>query len=168
MRNFNTGATRDTIEGKMQLSGYIHPLVLKAYGDYMLKHQKQADGKFREADNWQKGMAKDVYLDSLIRHVLDVWLEHKGYPSRDGLREALCACLFNVMGYLYEDLMEDEGHRAACGSGLRGPTKNAPASEPEPEREPATGLYQSRLPFMNARPVMHLDEKALQALLAGF
>ena len=68
----------------------------------MNKHRFQADGVIRDSDNWQKGMSKDVYMKSLMRHFMDVWLEHRGKMSRDGIEDALCGILFNAEGYLYE------------------------------------------------------------------
>ena len=52
MRNFDTGATRDTDKGKNDYEGFYSPLVVEAFGDYMTKHQLQADGKLRDSDNW--------------------------------------------------------------------------------------------------------------------
>ncbi len=106
MRKFITGATRDNDDTKNDYEGFFSPLVIKAYGDYMTKHRKQADGKLRASDNWQKGMPKDSYIKSAWRHFLDWWLEHRGLPSRDGLIDVLCALMFNVMGYLHETLKE--------------------------------------------------------------
>ena len=106
MRKFDSGATRDTDENKVDFEGFLNPLVLKRFGQYMLKHQLQADGQLRASDNWQKGMTKEVYIKSGLRHVHDWWMEHRGYTSREGLQDALCGVLFNVMGYLLEDLRE--------------------------------------------------------------
>ena len=106
MRKFDSGATRDTDENKVDFEGYLNPLVLQRFGHYMLKHQLQADGQLRASDNWQKGMTKEVYIKSGLRHVHDWWMEHRGYTSREGLQDALCGVLFNVMGYLLEDLRE--------------------------------------------------------------
>ena len=82
----------------------MSPLVLVRYGEYMMKHQVQADGGLRSSDNWQHGIPKDAYIKSAFRHFMDWWLEHDGYESREGLEEALCALMFNVMGYLHEEL----------------------------------------------------------------
>lgn len=106
MRTFSSGATRDTAEGKPDYAGYLCPLVIKRYGEYMLKHQKQADGKMRDSDNWKKGMDNKVYLSSLFRHFHDVWMELEGYKSREGLQDALCAMLFNVQGILRNELLK--------------------------------------------------------------
>jgi len=104
VRKFKTGATRDTNEGKYDYEGFLSPLVLKRFGEYMNKHRKQSDGTLRDSDNWQKGIPQDAYIKSSWRHFHDWWMEHRGFSSREGTEEALCALLFNVMGYLHEHL----------------------------------------------------------------
>lgn len=108
MRKFATGATRDTDEGKSDFEGFLCPLVIDRFGEYMNKHRKQADGKLRDSDNWQKGIPKDAYIKSMWRHFLDLWKEHRGYKSREGLEDALMAIMFNVMGYAHEVLKSNE------------------------------------------------------------
>jgi hypothetical protein len=108
MREFTSGATRDTDEGKLDLEGFLDPRVLQVYGEYMNHHRVQADGKIRESDNWKKGIPKDAYMKSGWRHFHDWWLEHRGYKSREGLIFALCGLLFNVQGYLLEVLKEQD------------------------------------------------------------
>ena len=107
MRHFEGGATRDSEEDKIDFEGFLSPHVLERYGAYMHKHRKQADGNLRASDNWQAGIPKDVYMKSLWRHFFDVWKEHRGQHTLAGLEEALCAVLFNSMGYLHEVLKKD-------------------------------------------------------------
>jgi hypothetical protein len=117
IRSFSTGATRDSDEGKNDYEGFLNPLVLEAYGDYMRAHQVQSDGTLRASDNWQKGIPKVAYAKSLIRHVWTVWKLHRGLKVKaekvggemvvPTMKEALCALLFNVMGYLLEELKEE-------------------------------------------------------------
>src|SRR5258708_6429337 len=102
MREFDSGATRDKEEGKFDYEGFLSPLVLERFGEYMDKHRTQADGTQRASDNWQKGIPLDAYMKSGFRHFMDWWKEHDGYESRDGIEEALCATMFNAMGYLHE------------------------------------------------------------------
>lgn len=104
MRKFDTGATRDSDENKPDYEGFLSPLVLVRYGEYMMKHQVQADGDLRSSDNWQHGIPKDAYMKSMLRHVMDLWLFHRGHAGRETLEDALCAILFNAMGYLHEEL----------------------------------------------------------------
>jgi hypothetical protein len=108
-RYFESGAYRDGEEGKNDYEGFLSPIVLQFFGDYMNKHRKQSDGELRDSDNWQKGLPKDQYIKSGFRHFMDWWLEHRGNKSRDGLDEALGGLLFNVMGYIYEIKKEDNG-----------------------------------------------------------
>lgn len=104
MRKFESGATRDTDHNKIDPEGYLSPLVIKRYAEYMLENQVQADGQIRPSDNWQKGIPQDAYMKSGFRHFLDWWLEHRGHESREGLEKALCGLMFNAMGYLHEHL----------------------------------------------------------------
>jgi len=111
MREFKSGATRDSDTNKNDYEGFLSPLVLERYGNYMTKHRKQADGQLRDSDNWMKGIPKEAYIKSMWRHFLDVWFIHRGYKRFDKQRneeitidEALMALLFNVMGYTYEIL----------------------------------------------------------------
>lgn len=106
VRQFSTGATRDLDSSKYDYEGFISPLVLVRYGQYMHKHRVQSDGQLRDSDNWQKGIPKATYMKSGFRHFVDWWKEHRGIASLEGLEDALCALLFNVMGYLHEHLKE--------------------------------------------------------------
>lgn len=103
-RYFDTGAYRDTDKNKNDYEGFLSPLVIEAFGNYMSKHRIQSDGKLRDSDNWQKGISQEVYMKSLYRHFMDLWLEHRGYKSREGKENALCGIMFNTMGYLFESL----------------------------------------------------------------
>lgn len=104
MRKFNTGATRDGDEGKYDYEGFLSPLVIERFGKYMNKHRKQADGKLRDSDNWQKGIPQEAYMKSAFRHFMDWWKEHRKLKSVDGIEEAICALIFNAQGYLHEYL----------------------------------------------------------------
>lgn len=106
IRSFDTGATRDTDEGKLDFEGFYSPIVVNRFGEYMTENRVQSDGSLRDSDNWQKGIPLDAYMKSLTRHFHDVWLAHRGYESRDELEKSLCAVLFNAQGYLYEILKE--------------------------------------------------------------
>jgi hypothetical protein len=115
MRNFDTGATRDTDEGKLDYEGALSPFVLQRYLQYMTEHQVQADGKTRLSDNWQKGIPRDAYMKSGFRHFMDWWTLHRTGTSFPGLEDALCALLFNVMGYLHETLQAKAALRMQMG-----------------------------------------------------
>jgi hypothetical protein len=104
IRVFESGATRNLDDDKNEYDGFLSPLVIEAFGEYMTKHRLQKDGSIRPSDNWQKGMPLRVYMSSGWRHFLDWWKEDRGLSSRDGLVDALCGLLFNVQGYLHEYL----------------------------------------------------------------
>jgi len=105
VRTFETGATRDTDADKPDYEGYLSPLVIQRFGEYMTKHRIQSDGSVRASDNWQKGIPLDMYMKSAWRHFLDWWLGHRALKLTNGeLEESLCALLFNVQGYLHEHL----------------------------------------------------------------
>lgn len=103
MRYFDTGATRDTDDGKLDFEGFLSPRVLYRFAEYMHHHRHQADGVLRASDNWQKGIPREAYMKSLTRHFMELWL-----CWREGVDETiddtLCAILFNVQGLLHERL----------------------------------------------------------------
>jgi len=101
-RSFETGATRDTSEGKLDFEGFLSPRVLEMFAIYMDSNRVQSDGKLRDSDNWQKGIPRNEYLKSAWRHFFDWWKEHRGIGTKDGITTALCGLLFNVMGYMHE------------------------------------------------------------------
>jgi hypothetical protein len=109
-RVFDTGATRSPLGTKPEYAGFISPLVIKRFGEYMHKHRTQADGKVRSADNWQKNIDMDSLNDSKIRHDMDIWLHSRGYSEEaaEPLEEALCACMFNTMAIL-KQVLEQSG-----------------------------------------------------------
>jgi hypothetical protein len=116
VRKFTTGATRDTDTGKFDYEGFLSPLVLERFGQYMHKHRKQADGTLRDSDNWQKGIPLTAYIKSGWRHFFDWWRIHRGLKASnpsgkvqdftfgEELEESICALLFNAFGYLHEVL----------------------------------------------------------------
>lgn len=113
IRSFKTGATRDTSEHKLEYDGFLSPIVLQRFAEYMDKHRVQSDGGLRDSDNWQKLFGtpeehRDVCMQSLLRHTMDLWLFHRGYKGRDDIEEALCAIMFNSMAYMYSLLKDKE------------------------------------------------------------
>lgn len=104
IRKFDTGATRNAEEGKLDFEGFLSPLVLERYAKYMDSHRKMPDGSLRDSDNWQRGIPLSVYIKSAWRHFFDLWREHRGIATADGLENDACALLFNVSGYLHEHL----------------------------------------------------------------
>jgi hypothetical protein len=113
VREFDTGATRDTDHDKMDYEGFLSPLVLAEFARYMHKHRVQADGTLRDSDNWQKGIPLDAYMKSMFRHFMELWAGHRDdHKSNAELLEALMALMFNVQGYAHELLI---GRDASSG-----------------------------------------------------
>lgn len=109
VRKFDTGATRSSDAGRYDPEGFLSPLAIERFCEYMNKHRLQPDGTIRASDNWQKGIPLDVYLKGGLRHFLHLWLRHRGHPVVDdkaaaSIEEDLCALWFNVQGMLHEVL----------------------------------------------------------------
>ena len=106
MRTFDTGATRDSDQDKIDYDGFISPLVLERFGQYMHQHRLQADGQMRASDNWQKGIPIAQYMKSKWRHFVDTWKWVRGVRPAPAasMEDSLCAELFNTMGLLHEVL----------------------------------------------------------------
>ena len=102
IRTFPTGATRATDLGKHDPEGYLSPLAIERYCEYMTTHRVQVNGSLRASDNWQKGIPLEEYVKSLLRHTLDFWRAHRGWAPADLMEDAACAILFNISGWLHE------------------------------------------------------------------
>lgn len=104
-RTHTTGASRDLDDGKPDFEAMLSPLVMEAYGAYMTRKRRMADGTLREADNWQKGMPLEWFIKSGWRHMVDWWKHHrKEGVTTEMVEDTLCALLFNASGYLHEHL----------------------------------------------------------------
>lgn len=108
-RTFETGASRDTDNHKLDFEAFLSPLVLQKYAEYMHGKRKMADGSMRDGDNWQKGIPVDAYMKSLARHWQDLWLHHRGIPGLtvEDRMTTLYAMMFNTMGLAHVLLMEE-------------------------------------------------------------
>lgn len=107
LRKFETGATRTADHDRYDPEGFLSPIVIERYCQYMARHRLQADGSLRASDNWQKGLPKETYIKGLWRHFLHAWTRHRGFHVRDpgaaqNIEEDLCAIIFNAQGYLHE------------------------------------------------------------------
>lgn len=109
VRVFESGATRDLDADKHDPEGFLSPLVIDAFNEYMHKNRFQRDGNIRDSDNWQKGIPLSAYMKSMWRHFLDVWKHHRNLSqtAKEPLKLALCGLLFNVSGYLHETLKHE-------------------------------------------------------------
>jgi len=122
-RQFETGATRDNDSQKLDYEGFLSPVVLECFAEYMhrCRLRNVPEGQtVRSSDNWQKGIPIDAYMKSMLRHVVEFWKLHRGVPltpkGEADREEALCATLFNVQGYLFELLKAKHGRRDIAGS----------------------------------------------------
>lgn len=111
IRTFATGATRDTVQNKLDYVKALSPIVLRRYVQYLDKHRLQSDGSYRDFDNWKMGMPQETYLSSLGRHFLAVWLLAHGHTTEDNhgpaeIEDTLAAIIFNASGYLHELLVQ--------------------------------------------------------------
>ena len=77
-RKFDTWASRDLANGKLERSNYSHPLCDYSFANYM-KSKQIIGGEYRRWDNWQKWMPSDVLFESLIRHTNELRLLYKWY-----------------------------------------------------------------------------------------
>ena len=112
-RKFDTGATRDTVEGKLNYVKTLSPIVMQRYVEYIGKHRTQSDGSQRDWDNWKSGIPQEIYLEGQDRHHRAVWKLLHGFSAFDNhgpvtLEDSLCGVLFNAMGMLHEILKTDE------------------------------------------------------------
>lgn len=114
IRTFDTGATRDTAEDKHDPEGFLSPLVINRFCEYMHKNRMQSDGNLRDSDNWQNGFGFPVLAKSIWRHFKDVWTLHRGHEVirkekgktvKINMEDALCGLMFNAMAYLHEHLV---------------------------------------------------------------
>jgi hypothetical protein len=104
-REFSTGSNRNSDEGKLDYEGFLSPIVVQKFGEYMHKHRKLEDGTLRDSDNWQKLFGDDHYsvcMKSMWRHFHDLWMEHRGYRSREGIEDAMMGIMFNVNAYAFK------------------------------------------------------------------
>ena len=112
MRTFDTGATRDDADNKLDYEAFLSPAVLERYAQYMHENRKRGDGSLRDGDNWQKGIPIKELRKSLSRHYHQAWGTWRGNKVYDDkgslvdLQKALCGILFNTMAQLHTLLKE--------------------------------------------------------------
>lgn len=106
IRTFDTGANRNSDKGKLDYEGFLSPIVLKAYAEYMDKMRYLENGEYRDSDNWQRGIPESAYMKSMWRHFMDVWSNHRCVDAREDMITSLCGLMFNVMGMLHENLKD--------------------------------------------------------------
>lgn len=103
VRRFTTGATRDLDADKPDFEGFMSPLVVQAFGEYMTENRHTAAG-VRDSDNWQKGIPLAEYVKSIFRHFVALWAGHRAEAApREMVVDAL-GVMFNAQGYIHEQL----------------------------------------------------------------
>lgn len=102
MRQFETGATRDTNTDKLDYKGFLSMIAINQFAEYMHKNRKQADGSMRGSDNWKLGIPISAYEESLTRHVFE-WLTALENGDRDKAYEIAPAIFFNLQGFMHEE-----------------------------------------------------------------
>lgn len=116
-RTFETGANRDLDDGKVNYLECLSPLVIEAYGEYILNCSVMKDGTRRSCDNWKKGIPLKSFIESGFRHFKDAWKLYGGYMNENEIDltenerqkkvvKLLCGVLFNVNGFLHEILAD--------------------------------------------------------------
>jgi hypothetical protein len=111
IRTFATGATRDTDSNKLDYDGFLCPLVLERYAEYMHANRKMADGSMRDSSNWKAGIPQDVYRKSGWRHFFSFWKHCLSGNKPLAIVDA-CGILFNIMGWMHEELKHDNNRTA--------------------------------------------------------
>lgn len=104
---YESGAKREADEDKVDPEGFLSPIVIEAYSQYMHFNRKMPDGTMRDGDDWQQGIPFNRLMRSMWRHFKDCWLEHRLWPTKQGRVFNLCALLFNTQAYLHQVLTQD-------------------------------------------------------------
>ena len=86
-QSFDTGAVRDTQDGKGDLSLLPYYSILE-----LAKHFQRGSQKY-DKNNWRKGIPLSRFFDSCQRHMAKIAM---GYTDEPHLE----AALFNLMGYM--------------------------------------------------------------------
>lgn len=104
---YDTGATRESDNEKLDIEGFLSPLVIEAYSQYMHFNRKLPDGTMRSGSDWQNGIPFNRLMRSMWRHFKDCWMEHRLWATKEGRVFALCGLLFNTVAYLHQVLYND-------------------------------------------------------------
>ena len=112
-REFDTGASRNSADGKLEYDGFNSAPVDLYYAKYMHKHRFLEDGTMRSSDNWQKGFPIEVIQKSLGRHYKDYHLTTTGYTVMENgeahdIKDILCGIIFNAKAHLHELVKHDK------------------------------------------------------------
>lgn len=104
-RHFDSGAYRNSNEGKYDIEGFNCPMCLDVFYGYMHGHRKLEDGTMRDGDNWQAGIPNRELLKSALRHMHSWRMEERGFEELDSdenLLDHLCGIIFNSFARLHD------------------------------------------------------------------
>jgi hypothetical protein len=98
-RVFETGAMRNSGKNKLHFASCFDPRILNDYAQFIRTSNKDK----RDDANWKLGIPVDEALQSLLRHVVDLWMLVEGFqPERPEdytlptVEEACAAIWFNT------------------------------------------------------------------------
>jgi len=96
-RDFPTGARRDLNKGKGR-----YDLLPAVCIERLAKLYERGAAKYGD-NNWQKGIPSTCYMESALRHL---------FKYLDGHRDEdhLAACVFNVFGLMWNEVVTTEQH----------------------------------------------------------
>jgi len=105
-RVFESGASRNSEEGKLQKDRFLNPRVIHEYSKFMHNNRKTDSGLVREGDNWQAGIPIPALLGSMTRHTEDVKLHLGGYSADadEEYLDSIFGAIFNLMGLAHAEL----------------------------------------------------------------
>jgi hypothetical protein len=109
-RVFKTGATRDIDNDKLDYEGFISPAVWEEFAKYMHECRLRnipLGQEIRSSDNWQKGIPQSAYMKSMLRHVMEAWINWRN--GKVDIK-VFMAILFNVQGMVFEELKKQVSH----------------------------------------------------------
>lgn len=96
--NFDTGAIRDSLEGKEMYTETISWTALRRYAQYMTgKREKYGGGNFK------KGIPAESYENSLMRHVVKYLTNKLEGGDLEKGEDHLAAIVFNTFGLMHEE-----------------------------------------------------------------
>lgn len=95
---FDTGAIRDSQEGKEMYTETISWTALRRYAQYMTgKRDKYGSGNFK------KGISAESYENSLMRHVMKYMMNKLEDGNLEKEEDHLSAIVFNTFGLMHEE-----------------------------------------------------------------
>lgn len=98
MRNFDTGAVRDSEEEKEDYIETISWTALKRHAQYMTKKKSRYG-----AGNFKKGIPIDSYERSMVRHIQKYFENKYEGGTVETEEDHLAAIVFNAFGIMHEE-----------------------------------------------------------------